>query len=133
MSLIHTPSSHSRLRFHPQAYLFVTEALKVAQDGLGRASSPPTNEESAHISGRELLDGIRILGCKTFGMMAPTVFRNWGVETTLDFGRVVFDLVDRGELRKTDNDCLADFADVYDFAVVFHDHYYVDISKAFRG
>jgi uncharacterized repeat protein (TIGR04138 family) len=127
-----TPMRRSRLRYHPQAYLFVTEALQLTQELLGRELAEQPEEEGAHISGRELLDGIRVLGLKQFGMLAPTVFRLWGVETTEDFGRIVFEMVERGELRKTERDSLADFLDIYTFDEAFQRDYRVETSKAFR-
>jgi uncharacterized repeat protein (TIGR04138 family) len=126
-----TPTRTPRLRFHPQAYLFVTEALRLTQELLGRESPDMPEDEGAHISGRELLDGIRVLGLKQFGMMASTVFQSWGVNTTEDFGRIVFEMVDRGELRKTDRDSLADFVQIYHFDEAFQREYRVDTSKAF--
>lgn len=131
MSLIDR-ATRPKMKFPPQAYLFVTEALKVAQDQAGKLRNLDESEESAHISGAELLEGVRILGSRMFGMMAPTVFRLWGIESTHDFGRVVFDLVERGELRKTDEDQLTDFDGIYEFNEVFLNSYLVDTTKAFR-
>lgn len=122
-----------RLRYHPSAYLFVTEALRLTQDLLGRETPEQPDDDGAHISGRELLDGVRVLGLKQFGMMAPTVFQSWGVTTTEDFGRIVFEMVERGELRKTDRDSLSDFLDIYQFDDVFRREYRVDTSKAFAS
>lgn len=120
-----------RLRFHPQAYVFVTEALRLAQEVLGREQETESDEHSAHISGVELLDGVRILGQRQFGMMAPSVFRSWGVDSTEDFGHIVFELVEQGQLRKTDRDQLSDFRDVYQFEAVFREQYQVDTTRAF--
>lgn len=127
-----SPTRSQRLRFHPQAYLFVTEALRLTQDLLGR-ESPNADEDGAHITGRELLEGIRQLGLKQFGMMAESVFQFWGVTTTEDFGRIVFEMVERGELRKTDRDSLADFLEIYHFQDAFLRDYRVDTSKAFTS
>jgi uncharacterized repeat protein (TIGR04138 family) len=120
-----------RLKFHPQAYVFVSEALKVAQDSMGRIPVDG-DEQSAHITGPELLNGVRILGCRSFGMLAPDVFSHWGLSSTLDFGRLVFDLIERGEMRKTEQDQLEDFDKVYEFSEVFGDKYQFDFSRAFR-
>ncbi len=129
-----TASRRFRLRFHPQAYLFVTEALRLAQELLGREPrEEEEDEKSAHISGRELLDGVRVLGQKQFGMLAGCVFKAWGVNSTEDFGHIVFELVERGELRKTDRDQISDFRDVYSFDAVFRDEYRIDTSKAFSA
>lgn len=120
-----------RLRYHPQAYLFVTEALRLTQEVLGREPGEEQDDQSAHITGRELLDGVRLMGLRQFGMLAPSVFKAWGIQATEDFGHIVFELVERGELRKTDRDQLSDFQDVYSFDTVFHDEYRIDLSKAF--
>lgn len=126
-----TASRRFRLRYHPQAYLFVTESLRLTQELLGREHRDESEDHSAHISGRELLDGVRLLGLRQFGMLAPCVFRSWGIQSTEDFGHVVFELVERGELRKTEQDQLSDFRDVYLFETVFQDEYPLDTSKVF--
>jgi uncharacterized repeat protein (TIGR04138 family) len=126
-----TPSAPTPLRYHPQAYFFITEALRQAQELVGKDTAG--DEESAHISGRELLEGVRILALKQYGMMAPVVFRSWGVNATEDFGHIVFELVDRGELRKTEQDQLSDFCEIYTFEDAFQRDYVVDTSKAFRS
>src|SRR5439155_18738034 len=72
-----------------------------------------------HVTGRELLDGIRRLGLERFGPMAPTVFEAWGVRRTADFGEIVFNMVEIGFLGKTDTDSRDDFKDGYDFDAAF--------------
>ena len=79
---------------------------------------PPTGSEF-HISGRELLEGIRALAAKQFGYMAKSVFETWGVKSTEDFGRIVFHLVDAEMMRKTEDDSLDDFRDGFDFGTAF--------------
>ncbi len=117
------------LRYHPQAYVFVTEALRQAQELVGKDSAE--DEESAHISGRELLEGVRVLGLKQYGMMAPCVFSAWGIGATEDFGHIVFEMVERDELRKTERDQLSDFCDIYAFIEAFQESYAIDTAKAF--
>lgn len=114
--------------FHPLAYKFVFSALRFTQEQLGRDRS---SEVTGHISGPELLDGIRLLGLQHFGMLAISVFRRWGISTTADFGRIVFELIEAGEMRKTANDQLNDFFEVYDFQKVFNDEYTLDTAEAF--
>ena len=82
-----------------------------------------------HVSGDELLQGIRELAVRQFGPLTRTVFENWGVTKTLDFGEIVFQLVDAGLMGKTDEDKLDDFKDVYDFRKVFDDKLQVEIDK----
>jgi hypothetical protein len=120
-------------RFHPHAYQFVFEALQHAQKKLNRGLSEDPDDEGAHISGQELLQGIRELGQDQFGMLAKTVFQQWGVQKTEDFGHIVFDLIERGDMRKTDRDQLVDFCDVYDFEAALERDYAIDTSKAFRS
>lgn len=123
-------TSPPRLRYHPNAYRFLFAALRRAQQKLGRAQHGP-DEEQAHITGRELLEGIRECGLEQFGLMARTVFHCWSIHTTDDFGRMVFDLIERGEMRKTDSDQLSDFSDVYDFEEALDNQYRIDVSHAF--
>ena len=55
--------------------------------------------------------------------MARTVLEHWGVEGTRDIGRIVFELVEDGFLRKTEEDVPEDFEDIYDFKTVFERDY----------
>lgn len=130
MSLMNR-SRHPRLMYHHQAYLFIKDALTSTQDMLRRKPASLSENEEAHISGRELLEGIRVLASRQFGMLAPSVFASWGVHTTSDFGRIVFELVELGELRRTEHDHLSDFDNVYSFESAFQHDYVIDTSRAF--
>jgi uncharacterized repeat protein (TIGR04138 family) len=114
--------------YHPMAYKFVFSALRFTQEQLGRDRS---TEATGHISGAELLDGIRRLGLQHFGMMSIVVFKTWGIHSTDDFGKIVFQLIEAGEMRKTDDDQLGDFLGVYDFSKVFLEDYTLDTSEVF--
>jgi uncharacterized repeat protein (TIGR04138 family) len=108
------------LRYAPEAYLFLTEALKHTQDMLGR--NPFSEVESErHVTGQELLEGIRRYAQAQFGMLAPTVFRGWGVHRTEDFGEMVFNLVEAGLMSKTARDSREDFANGFDFDQAFRE------------
>ena len=122
----------SRKRYDEDAYHFVVEALHYTQQRLSRPRPKHADDESAHISGQELCVGLREYATKAFGMLAGTVLRSWGVKTTDDVGRIVFELIDRGEMRKTDRDRLADFAHVYDFREAFVEDYVIDVPSAFK-
>lgn len=122
-----------RRRYHQNAYQFVFHALRYTQERLQRKPRRGRGEErEAHITARELLEGIRELAVAQFGLMAKTVFDRWGVRCTDDFGRIVFDLIDRGEMRKTDRDRLSDFSDVFDFDEAFDHNYRVDTRNVFQ-
>lgn len=117
----------TRLRYHVDSETFVFEALHHTQQMLGRLPDinddnvpgvkdfDEIDEEKVHLSGAELLDGIRDLALERFGLMARSVFASWGITTTEDFGRIVFDMVEHGKMRKTERDQLSDFYEVYDF------------------
>jgi uncharacterized repeat protein (TIGR04138 family) len=108
-------------RYKLEAYVFVINALDYTMSKLMR---------KGHVTGPELLDGIRRLAKREFGPMARSVFENWGITRTADFGEIVFTLIDAGLFGKTDEDSLSDFADVYDFGDVFDDQYDWNIDKA---
>ncbi len=97
-------------RFPPEAYRFVFEALDFTVKTVGIRR---------HISGVELLAGIRDYSLKQFGGMTRTVFRMWGIEKTADFGDIVFNMVEEGLMGKTDSDSRADFENIYDFDEAF--------------
>jgi uncharacterized repeat protein (TIGR04138 family) len=124
-------SAVERSRYHQDAYQFVFDALWHAQQLLGAPAAQAPDLER-HITGPELLEGIRDMALERFGLMTQTVFRHWGVRATEDFGRIVFELIERGEMRKTEQDQLEDFCDVYDFDEEFDRRYRVDTRPAFR-
>ncbi|MFC1577228.1 Minf_1886 family protein [Candidatus Omnitrophota bacterium] len=99
-------------RYKYDSYEFVMQALNYTQRKLAR---------KGHVSGRELLEGIRQFGVEQYGALTKTVFEHWGVRTTDDFGRIVFNLVDNRVLSKTENDSMKDFSSVYKFEDVFKD------------
>ncbi len=113
-------------KYHPAAYEFVDQALHFSQKKFGK--SP----DDAHISGRQLLDRIRELALKEFGLMTIPVLRHWGITSTEDFGRIVWNMIELDRMRKTDHDQLSDFCDVYEFEDAFDRNYELDTSAAFR-
>jgi uncharacterized repeat protein (TIGR04138 family) len=97
-------------RYKVAAYAFVMLALNYTLTKLDRPR---------HVTGKELLQGIREFGIQQYGPMAKTVFNYWGVSTTRDFGEIVFKLVENKLLGKTEEDRIEDFVDVYDFEEEF--------------
>ena len=104
-------------RYAYEAYEFVFHAIGVTHRVLGK--DPPREGEAVtkrhHVSGQELLEGIRQLALAEFGMLAKTVFRIWGVKKTDDWGNIVFNLIEAELMNKTSEDRLDDFHAVYDF------------------
>ena len=93
-----------------EAYSFILSALHYTM-----TSFP----EPRHITGGEFCDGIRRYAIDQFGPLAGTVLEHWGIEETLDFGKIVFALIEIGLMRKTDEDSLGDFNAIYDFKQAF--------------
>jgi uncharacterized repeat protein (TIGR04138 family) len=96
------------------AYHFLREAL----DFTLKERKKDTGE-SGHVTGQQLLDGIRRYALKQFGPMVPSVLEYWNIQRTEDFGKMVFALVEVGIFGKTDSDSLEDFKDVYSFEDAF--------------
>lgn len=101
-------------RYRVEAYIFVFEALYYAREKF---------KAERHVTGKQLLEGIKELGLKKFGPMTKMVFEHWGVRETMDFGNIVFNMVNEGILSKTEEDKIEDFKDVYDFEEVFVKNY----------
>lgn len=93
-------------RFHRDAYIFVLSALEHT------ARSLPKRR---HLTGQELSRGIADFAREQFGYMARLVLEKWGIARTIDFGTIVYLMIDEGLLSKTEEDRLEDFADVFDF------------------
>jgi uncharacterized repeat protein (TIGR04138 family) len=97
-------------RYKVDAYAFVMAALHYTQKMIG---------ERRHVSGKELLEGIRRYALEEFGVMARTVFDHWGIRCTEDFGNIVFNMVDAGLMSKREEDSIDDFKDGYEFEEAF--------------
>ena len=92
-------------RYRREAYLFVLEGLEFTVQKLKR---------EGHVTGVELLYGLRDLALEKFGLMASTVLEHWGVVSTDDFGQVVFRLVEANRLGRREEDTVEEFHDVFD-------------------
>ncbi|HEV2453900.1 MAG TPA: Minf_1886 family protein [Verrucomicrobiae bacterium] len=103
------------LRYRRDAYSFVREALDFTQKLISRENQ----QKVRHVTGQELLDGIRQFALKEFGPMATTVFEEWGITGCPDFGEIVFNMVDVGLLANTEQDRREDFQNGYDFKTAF--------------
>jgi len=107
-------------KYDSQVYYFLREAL----DYTIKMFDKPVDGPARHVSGTELLDGIRKYTLQEFGPISRTVLSKWGVTRCEDFGEIVFLMVEKGVLGKTDEDCKEDFSGGYDFDAAF--------SKPFR-
>mgnify|MGYP001560289501 CR=1 FL=1 len=102
-------------RYDRDAYFFVRESLDFTSKSLNK----PSEGAGRHVSGPELLEGLRAYALQEFGPMALTVLNAWGLRNTGDVGEIVFNLVESGKLGKTHEDKKDDFANGYDFHEAF--------------
>ena len=103
-------------RYQRGAYYFLRQALDYSLKELhSRGELDKTN----HLTGQQLLEGIRLYAIDQYGPMARPVLEHWGIRKCEDFGNIVFNLVECKVLGKTDQDSVEDFARGYSFAAAF--------------
>ena len=126
-------------RYPKEAYQFVFEALDYAQNtlqmGQDSPSEPlpqeqhkdsPTDSEGEedegpqrHISGQDVCLAAQKYAVQQYGPLARTVLSSLGINSTGDFGEIVYNMIRIGRMRKTAEDRREDFNDVYDFETAF--------------
>lgn len=107
-------------RYERRAYYFLRDALDHTVKSLKKAETKSGEKRlSNHVTGQELLEGIREYALKQFGPMTHFVLTDWGIKRCPDFGAMVFQLIEYGVFSKTDEDSPNDFADIYDFKDAF--------------
>jgi uncharacterized repeat protein (TIGR04138 family) len=102
-------------RYPVEAYEFVQDAVAFTQEMLGREpheDDPP--DADYHVCGEELARGTCEMAVCEFGMMAPVVFRRWGIHTTDDIGSIVFNLIRAKKLSQSDREHPAHFHHLFD-------------------
>ncbi|MEY2546728.1 MAG: hypothetical protein QOG48_1845 [Verrucomicrobiota bacterium] len=102
-------------RYAREAYIFLRDAL----DYTTKQQKKTKGTNVRHVSGPQLLDGVRLYALREFGPMVVTVFESWGIRKTEDVGHMVFNLIDSGIFGKTEEDSIEDFRDIYDFTDAF--------------
>jgi uncharacterized repeat protein (TIGR04138 family) len=105
-------------RFDRKAYDFVRVGLDHTVKEL-RKKDAARAEKSRHVSGPELLEGLRVYALEQFGPLTKTVLEAWGVRRCRDFGEIVFNLIEYNVFSKTESDRREDFSDIYDFEDAF--------------
>src|SRR6266540_6608462 len=102
-------------RYQRDAYVFLRDALDFTTKRQKKAKGTSVR----HVSGPELLEGLRQYALKEFGPMVVTVFDSWGIHSSEDVGHMVFNLIGAGIFGKTEQDSIEDFKNVYDFEEAF--------------
>ena len=105
--------SHDR-RYAREGYFFL-------RDGLDHTIKlrKKNKEVSGHVTGQQLLEGLRQYALKEFGPMVVTVLEYWGITRGDDFGEMVFNLIRVGVFGKTERDTIEDFRGGYSFHEAF--------------
>jgi uncharacterized repeat protein (TIGR04138 family) len=105
-------------RYDRKAYSFLREGLDYAVKELKKRDAE-RSKQSLHITGAELLTGIRAYALDQFGPLALTVLNAWGITRCTDIGEIVFNLIEYNVFSKTENDRREDFTDLYTFEDAF--------------
>lgn len=117
--------THRDPRYPIPAYKFMFEALEY--------TLVKVTGERRHVTGRELLEGVRLYAFEQFGPLAKMVFKNWGIRNTRDFGNMIFNLIDLRLMGRNETDTVDDFNDIFEIDTVFWEDYYnkVDVKISF--
>lgn len=102
-------------RYHPHAYEFVKDALHVA------VKHYREGQEDQHVTGQEVLEGVRLHALEEYGPMAFTILAEWGIHRGEDVGNIVYNLIETSYFGKNEGDSLEDFSGGYDFEKAFSD------------
>ncbi len=102
-------------RYSPQIVKFVYE-------GLGYTTKKIV-DESGHITGQTLCEGLRMLAVEKWGRLAMLTLNIGGVKSTRDFGEIVYLMVKNKWMSAQPTDSIDDFNDLYDFKTVFKDNF----------
>ena len=92
-------------RFPPAAYMLVFEGLECALAKL------PARR---HVTPRELVEGVRDVALRDWGLLAGTVLESWNVRTSGEIGDLVFNLIAKKLLVAGAEDDRAQFEDACD-------------------
>jgi len=106
--------SSRNLPYKPEAYLFVLQGMSYAQTH---------RDHPGHLGGQEFARHLAEFGRKAYIFLFKEVLSEWGVRETMDFGRIVYGLIEMGQMSKLPEDSIEDFRKVYDFEEEFGEGY----------
>lgn len=99
-------------RYPREAFAFLTEGLNRAVKKVHGDAELPAGKR--HVTGGQMCQALRELAVEYWGLLAPLVLERWNIRATIDFGNMVYLLIENDFMRKTEEDSLEDFRDVYD-------------------
>lgn len=107
-------------RYERRSYFFLRDALDHTVTSVRKAETKSGKSRGTnHVTGQELVEGIKNYALQQFGPMAYHVLTQWGITRCSDFGVMVYQLIAVGVFSKTDADRQEDFAELYDFETAF--------------
>ena len=111
-------------RYPLEAYAFLHEGLKLAGKN---AHGEQSSSGNRHVTGAQICQACLELALERWGMLARTVLSQWNIQGTMDFGNMVYLLIEHGFFRKDEKDSLEDFYNVFDFdqALQVREHFEV--------
>lgn len=98
-------------RFSPGALEFVYEGLEY--------TVKQANKKNRHVNGQTLCEGLRQLAVKKWGGLAKLVLNSMGVNSTRDFGEIVYLMIEHKWMNAQPEDTIDDFNNIYDFKDAF--------------
>jgi uncharacterized repeat protein (TIGR04138 family) len=116
-------------RYTEEAYVFVREGL----DYTVHERNAVPKDQSHHVRGWELSDGIREYALREFGPVSLRVLRHWGIQNCEDIGEIVYNMIDAELLGKTEEDTKQDFHGVYDFDQAFRVPFLPEADRTASG
>ena len=90
-------------RYPPEAFQFLQE----------------TAPGEGHVTGQEICRRLKAKAIERWGLLARVVLGKWGVTATIDFGNMVYLLIEHEFWRKSPTDTIGDFRDVFEFEEAF--------------
>ncbi len=114
------------------------EAFAFLHDGLGQAvrsahgeppETPPAEPGQRHVTGAQLCCSLRDAAVERWGLLARTVLRRWNIHATIDFGNMVYLLIENRYMKRTAEDSIEDFRDVYPFDEAFERAYDFEVKE----
>lgn len=110
-------------RYHPLAYEFVRDALHVAVKHFCEG------KEDQHVTGQQVLEGVRLHALEEYGPLAQTILEEWGIQRGEDVGNIVYNLIETSYFGKNEGDSIEDFSGGYEFASAFSKPYLPSKSR----
>lgn len=120
--------AHQDGRYPTEAYEFLHQGL---QRAIYQRHGAQPSHEPKNVTGQEICWALRDLAQKEWGMLAPTVLARWNISSTIDFGNILYVLIDKKAFGygKSADDHIDHFHEVYDFRQAFSGAYDFELKE----